>query len=116
MHFRGEKYMNEELLIILGAVIIFTVLNLLLKLFGYSIKARKHGAYASATIIGYCLYNDTYKIMWYPVVKFNKINGEEVIGRNRAPLAIPVYKIRETITIQYYANDASNIRYKNGTC
>lgn len=105
--------MNEKLLIILIAVISFTAINLLLKLLGYSFKAKKHGAHTSATIIGYYMYNDINKIMWYPVVKFNKLNGEEVIAQNKAPLTVPVYKIGETISIQYYANDTSNIKYKN---
>lgn len=105
--------MNEKLLIILIAVISFTAINLLLKLLGYSFKAKKHGAHTNATIIGYYMYNDISKIMWYPVVKFNKLNGEEVIAQNKAPLAVPVYKIGETISIQYYANDTSNIKYKN---
>lgn len=105
--------MDIKLLIILVALIIFTTLNLLLKLFGYSFKAKKYGIKTNSIVIGYYMYYDTKIIIWFPVVKFNKMNGEEVIARSRSPLSIPVYKIGETITIKYYANDVSNVEYKD---
>ena len=105
--------MNTKLLIILIAIIIFTTLNLFLKLLGYSFKAKKYGISTNAIVVGYYMYYDTKIIMWYPVVKFNKMNGEEVIARSRSLISLPVYKIRETIPIKYYANDISNIEYKD---
>jgi len=105
--------MNTKLLIILIAIIIFTTLNLFLKLLGYSFKAKKYGISTNAIVVGYYMYYDTKIIMWYPVVKFNKMNGEEVIARSRSLISLPVYKIGETIPIKYYANDISNIEYKD---
>lgn len=105
--------MNTKLLIILIAIIIFTTLNLFLKLLGYSFKAKKYGIRTNATVIGYYMYYDTKIIMWYPVVKFNKMNGEEVTARSRSLISLPVYKIGEIIPIKYYANDISNIEYKD---
>lgn len=104
--------MSTKLLIILLAVVIFSIINLLIKLLGYSFKARKYGIKTQATVIGYYMYYDTKNIRWYPVVKFKKMNGEEVIARSYSLIALPIYKIGETITIKYYANDLTNIEYK----
>lgn len=105
--------MDIKLLIILIVIIIFTTLSLLFKLFGYSLKAKKYGIKTTANVIGYYMYYDLETITWYPVVRFNKMNGEEVVARSRTAFSLPVYKIGETITIKYYASDISNIEYKD---
>lgn len=59
------------------------------------------------------MYYDTKIIIWFPVVKFNKMNGEEVTARSRTLISLPAYKIGETIPIKYYANDISDVEYKD---
>ena len=71
--------MNRRLLIILIVIVIFTVLNLFLKFLGYSFKAKKYGIKTNAIIVGYYMYYDLKVIMWYPVVKFNKINVKKLL-------------------------------------
>lgn len=105
--------MNEKLLMIIFAFIIFTILNLLIKLINYSFKAKKYGIKTEAIIVGYYMYYETKIIMWYPVVKFIKMNGEEIIAKSRLSISFPVYKIGEKIFIQYYADEISNMEYKD---
>lgn len=64
-------------------------------------------------IVGYYMYYETKIIMWYPVVKFIKMNDEEIIAKSRLSISFPVYKIGEKIFIQYYADEISNMEYKD---
>ena len=97
--------MRTNIAIILVAVIIFSIINFIIKIIGYSFKARKHGIKTKATFVGYYVYNNLQNIMWYPVVKFYNMNGVEIIARSKCLLALPVYKAGDKIDREYYAED-----------
>lgn len=102
------------LFILIVVICVFILINVLCKLLGYSIKAKKYGIRTKAEIIGYyCRYSGSDILGLYPVVKFKKINGEEVIAQSRVLLVFPVYRVGEIIPIEYYVMQESNLVAKN---
>lgn len=97
--------MNFKFIVVLIAVIILTTINLFVKLLGYSFKAKKYGIKTNATFIGYYVYYDLKNIMWYPVVKFQNMNGIEVVALSKCLITFPIYKVGDVIQIEYYSDD-----------
>lgn len=97
--------MSFKIVIVLTALVIFSIINIFIKLIGYSFKARKYGVKTKATFVGYYVYYDLQNIMWYPVVKFQNMNGVEIIARSKCLLALPIYKVGDEINIEYYSDD-----------
>lgn len=96
----------EILIIASFALIIF---NVILKLIGYSFKARKYGLQAKAIVVGYSTYytGSSSSILWFPVVKFVDNFGNEIIAKCNSTFIFPIFKIGKEINIRYYKLDTN---------
>ena len=97
--------MAAKIIIVIIVLVIILILNIFLKMGGYSYNARKYGVITKATVVGYYVSYDSDNFMWFPVVKFQNMNGLELIVRSYCKLALPVYKVGDVVKIEYYSDD-----------